>query len=109
MGENATRDEQRESLKALMERVDKLMPSPETRALKVWAQLNKESLTVWDLICFCSESLGLAASLFPEFEAPIKALSLNVYATHYRGSSNLIDWENKEENQLDKVNINPTG
>jgi hypothetical protein len=86
-----------------MEEVDKLMPSPEQRALKLWNALNKEGLNLWDLVCFCSETLGYASSLFPEFEAPIKALSLNVYATHYRGAQAVMEWASRPENQLDVV------
>lgn len=103
MGETSARSEQRESIKQLMERVDALIPSPEKRSLKVWEKLDKKDLNIWDLICFCNETLGYASTLFPEFESAIKTLSLNVYATHYRGSAELMEWERKPENQLDAV------
>ena len=91
-----------------MNEVDKFMPSPEQRALKVWAKLDKSNLNVWDLVCFCAEAMGYVMPLFPEFEAVIKSLSLNVYATHYRGAKAVKEWSENIAHQLENVNIGPS-
>lgn len=109
MAEPSISPEQREGARSavekLMEEVDKFMPSPEQRALKVWGKLDKTDLNVWDLICFCAEAMGYVMPLFPEFEPTIKSLSLNVYATHYRGAQAVKQWSEDKSNQLDQLEI----
>lgn len=102
-GKGITNPTARIDLVKLMDEVDKLMPSPEQRALKVWESLGKQGLNIWDLVCFCTETLGYTSTLFPEFEDAAKAISLNVYATHYRGAKTVLDWSQRPENQLDTI------
>lgn len=97
------RFDQRLSLQQLIERVDASMPSPEVRAMKVWNALNKEGLNLWDLSCFCVETLGYLSSVIPDFEPAAKQMSLQLYARHYQAAGAVLAWSQEPSNQLDKI------
>lgn len=66
-----------------IERIDRLTLSPSRRAAECWAKLDKEGLTDWDLICFCTEVIGLLASVFPFLTEDARNINRIVYMAHY--------------------------
>lgn len=95
--------EKRRKLEELMTQVDSLMPSPSQRAVLIWNAIDKGDLSIWDLTCFCIETLGHVCELFPEFEPNVRALNLILYSTHYRGATTIMKWEQLPQNKLDTV------
>lgn len=101
----------RESILALITKVDGIMLSPNQRAMKVWEQINFSSkegseLNVWDLLCFCSEAMGyLAVTLMPEILDNVKAISNQVHSTHYFKSTDVFEWSQEPDNKLVAVDI----
>lgn len=80
-------------LMGFMEDVDKKTASPEVRARKVWKRLDNEGLSVWDLACFCVETLGYLLPVYPHMEAQIKAVNIELYRTHYANWEDISKWE----------------
>lgn len=69
---------------ALTEKLNKLSPSPSDRAQNVLAQLPKDSITNYDLTCFCIEYLALEAqNNMPYLLAPVKEVIREFYFYHY--------------------------
>jgi len=86
-------DQSRQNINNLVAKVDAVMASPASRALKVWNALNKTDLTIWDLMCFTVEAQGFMATMFPPFGPLIKNLNLSVYSTHYFQADQIAQWE----------------
>ena len=64
---------------------DKVSPSPEQRATRLWSAVHKlePRPTQWDIVCFCVESLAIVSSEI-EFLKPIVARLVSiVYTAHY--------------------------
>ena len=60
-------------------------PTPEERALELWShmQLHTPRPTAWDMICFCTEALGVfAAGDYTFLKDPVKNLVSVVYTAH---------------------------
>jgi hypothetical protein len=93
----------REELERLMVEVDKMMPSPEARAIKLWNLLPKDGLNLWDLVCFCTETLGHCVAVFPQLEAPVKDLNLRVFAAHYSSAKLIKEQMESPEMQLTEI------
>lgn len=71
--------------KAIDER-DARFLSPTERAARFYRELQKRypELTNWDLVCFCSYYLMVAANEFPFLEEPVKEVARLITFTHYR-------------------------
>lgn len=78
----------RDNTERLLEERDKINPSPQVRANAIWNILNNHEPrpTLWDLICFSTETLTIAAGdSYPFLTKIVKALVSNVYTIHYYG------------------------
>ena len=97
MGEGNRVDEPRVLTEEFIARVDKLTNSPSIRARILWAELSisTNKLTNWDLICFCTETLGLMSSEFPWLREAALAVSRIVYRAHYLNQDRIIASEHE--------------
>ncbi len=59
-------------------------PTPEERARELWShmQLHNPRVTAWDLVCFCSETIGMLAGSYEFLQTPAKSLMSVVYTAH---------------------------
>lgn len=64
---------------------DKISPSPEQRAAHLWAEIQRlnPKPTQWDIVCFCTEALGVIAAHHEFLQAVVKQLNRTVYTAHY--------------------------
>lgn len=69
---------------AIKER-DKISPSPEQRARYIWYAVQRltPKPTLWDIICFCSETLSAASLEHEWLKYPAKMVSKSLYIAHY--------------------------
>jgi hypothetical protein len=77
-----------------MEEVDKQYLSPNQRAEAIHAVLKEHipDATMWDVVCFCVEMLGIASldpGLQPVIGDSIKVLSRQIYSIHYFNTEEL--------------------
>lgn len=73
-----------ESFKDLKIRLDKVIPSPEDRAAKVYELIESNEMPIWDIVCFCMVFLTKAAVML-EFLKPFATeLHKLVYLAHYK-------------------------
>jgi len=77
-----------------VELIDKITPSPYTRAQSVYTILRKQNLSNWDLVCFCIEFLALQAHTYNWLTSFIKPLARIVYTTHYYEGESIGLYEN---------------
>lgn len=85
--------------KTLMEERDKISPSPEQRATRLWSAIHtlKPRPTAWDIVCFCVESLAVVSTEH-EFLKPIVARLVSVvYTAHYNTSE---PWPSATDDKL---------
>lgn len=82
----------RSELEARIKERDSQIPSPELRARSIWNILNqhKPKPTLWDMVCFSVEALGLAVTDYPFLVPIIKHINKLIYGIHYE-SRDLID------------------
>jgi hypothetical protein len=73
-----------EAVRLMFER-DSISPSPSVRAMAIWNILNqrKSRPTLWDLICFCIETISASVVDYPFLAPLIKKLNQQIYAIHY--------------------------
>lgn len=78
--------------------VDELVPSPSVRARMIFGILHHsaqgQTLTDWDVVCFCAEFLGMITSVYPWLEDDVRKIAKLVYTAHYLNEN----W--KDENVL---------
>lgn len=69
-----------------MELRDKISPSPEQRATHLWSVIHtlKPRPTMWDLVCFCAETLGVVASEYTFLKPIVAKLVSVIYTAHYQ-------------------------
>lgn len=68
-----------------IEEVDKKLEAPEDRAKKVLDILKQHNLTTWDVMCFCSEWLGMMIPVWPWLEPmSVRIAKLTQYAHYYK-------------------------
>lgn len=85
---------------AIVKRVDQITSSPDIRASRIYEILKPHfsSISVWDLVCFCVETLAWISVSHEWLQQPIKYLSLLVYNYHYQNPQEIIE--------LDKIHMN---
>lgn len=71
--------------KELIEKIDKLYPSPSERASHVWGILQQHAanLSTWDVLCFCAEYMGMMIPAVPFIEKGAKDNARLIYDAHY--------------------------
>ena len=92
-GDRDNESRERELTEEFIEKVDKLTGSPSDRARFIWEllmQSDTKSITNWDLICFCVETLGFMSSEFPWLKEAAMAASQIVYKAHYLNSDRIL-------------------
>lgn len=64
---------------------DKITPPPSERAAFLWAEIQRLNPrpTQWDIVCFCTEALGVIAAHHEFLQAAVKRLNTTVYTAHY--------------------------
>lgn len=73
-----------EAVKNKMAAIDAKTQSPSQRALRVLEVLRKNpSLTTWDVLCFCSEYLGMMVPAYPWLDTNARNTARIVYLAHY--------------------------
>lgn len=74
----------KERKQQLIDAVDKVKESPDSRALRVYNLIkDNPKVTNWDVICFCSQFLASQIHSLPWLNAPVKVLSRLIYTQHY--------------------------
>lgn len=88
-------DSKHSKQQAIVERVDKITSSPSIRASRIYEILKPHfsSISIWDLICFCVETLAWISVSHEWLQQPIKYLSLLVYNYHYQNPSEIIEFD----------------
>ena len=95
MAESNRNNEPRVLTEEFIKKIDALTESPSQRAGVVWERLSlpTDSVSNWDLICFCVETLGLMSSEFPWLREAAIAASHLVYKAHYLNHDRIIESE----------------
>lgn len=77
-GRNNVTDKEREER-------DSVVASPEQRAKYIWDRIHsiEPKPTLWDIVCFCTESLALAAAEFTFLQPYMKRVVSVIYTAHY--------------------------
>lgn len=59
-------------------------PTPEERAKELWSHMQKHNprVTAWDMICFCTEALGVFAAEYEFLKPDVTHLVSVVYTAH---------------------------
>ena len=73
-------------------KVDAKYPSPEQRAKEVWDRIWDRTHKMpgqWDLVCFCTHTLGLLSQEWPWLTSTAQALNKLVYIAHYTNADRL--------------------
>ena len=72
---------------SIIEAVDNLYPSPQSRAYSVWALIQANprlrSLSEWDMLCFCVEYIAMISPKFLFIEDEAKQMVNLLYTAHY--------------------------
>lgn len=71
------------ALQDKMDLRDKISPSPEQRAAFLYEAVNAKKPTLWDLVCFCTEVLGVVAVEYTWLKPFAARLVSIVYTAHY--------------------------
>ena len=97
MAESNRNDEPRALTEEFVKKIDELTRSPSQRAGVVWERLSlpTDSVSNWDLICFCAETLGLMSSEFPWLREAVMMVSKIVYKAHYINHDRIIASEHE--------------
>ena len=93
MAQSNRDNESRELTEEFIEKIDRLTGSPSDRARVIWEllmQSDTKSITNWDLICFCVETLGFMSSEFPWLKEAAMTASKIVYKAHYLNHDKII-------------------
>lgn len=80
-------------LDQIQEKVDKILPSPDDRASKVYSVV-KEQFTIWDLICFSGAYLVMISETVPWLKEDATRLYKLIYTAHYLDTENVIENDN---------------
>ena len=74
----------KETILKIIKEADEKHPSPDARANAVYHWLARNDFTVWDIICFCGEYLGMMSAAYPFIEEDSKKILTKIHAAHYK-------------------------
>lgn len=86
---------------------DLISPSPYTRAHEIWSLLQRSEPkpTLWDLICFSVETLGVATAEYPILLATVKLVTKLVYSIHYNTTEHFPSAYGSSTGQISRSNM----